>query len=162
RSPASRPVLSEYPRQAPLQNHPPFAVDRVPCVRLVGCRTGAGDSLAQALPPKSDMPQSVEGPRVVSTYVSYRLIARDIDRSLQKVGTQPAVARETKYYLDNISKVKSIDEFVSNTRLFKYAMKAFGLQDMDYAKAFMKKALEGGVKDADSFANKLSDKRYAE
>jgi len=108
------------------------------------------------------MPQSVEGPRVVSTYVSYRLIARDIDRSLQKVGTQPAVARETKYYLDNISKVKSIDEFVSNTRLFKYAMKAFGLQDMDYAKAFMKKALEGGVKDADSFANKLSDKRYAE
>lgn len=99
---------------------------------------------------------------MVNTYMSYRLIARDIDRSLQRVEQQPAVARETKYYLDNIAKVKSVDEFVDNTRLFKYAMKAMGLQDMDYAKAFMKKALEGGIKDDDSFANKLSDKRYAE
>lgn len=99
---------------------------------------------------------------MVNTYMSYRLIARDIDLSLQRVEKQPAVARETKYYLDNITKVKSVDEFVSNTRLFKYAMKAMGLQDMDYAKAFMKKALEGGVRDDDSFANKLSDKRYAE
>lgn len=99
---------------------------------------------------------------MVSTYMSYRLIAKDIDRSLTQVEKQPGVARETKYYLDNITKVKSVDEFVNNTRLFKYAMKAMGLQDMDYAKAFMKKALLGGVKDEDSFANKLSDKRYAE
>jgi hypothetical protein len=41
-------------------------------------------------------------------------------------------------------------------------MKAFGLGDMDYAKAFMKKALKEGVSDPDSFANKLTDKRYAE
>lgn len=99
---------------------------------------------------------------MVSTYMSYRLIAKDIDRSLQQVEKQPGVARETKYYLDNITKVKSVDEFVNNTRLFKYAMKAMGLQDMDYAKAFMKKALEGGIKDDGSFANKLTDKRYAE
>ena len=70
--------------------------------------------------------------------------------------------RETKYYLDNITKVKTIDDFVNNDRLFKYAMKAYGLEDMDYAKAFMVKALKEGVSDPDSFANKLTDKRYAE
>jgi hypothetical protein len=40
-------------------------------------------------------------------------------------------------------------------------MKAHGLGDMTYAKAFMEKVLEEGV-DAISFANSLSDKRYAE
>ena len=70
--------------------------------------------------------------------------------------------RETKYYLENITKVKSIDEFVNNDRLFRYAMKAHGLEDMTYAKAFVIKALKEGVSDPDSFANKLTDKRYAE
>ena len=72
------------------------------------------------------------------------------------------VDRETKYYLENITKVKSIDEFVKNDRLFRYAMKAHGLEDMAYAKAFMVKALKEGIADPDSFANKLTDKRYAE
>ena len=57
------------------------------------------------------------------------------------------VDRETKYYLENISKVKTIDEFVKDDRLFRYAMKAHGLEDMAYAKAFMVKALKEGVAD---------------
>lgn len=99
---------------------------------------------------------------MVSTFTSYQIIARDIDRSLSRVESQPMVARETKYYLENIAKVTSIEEFVSDYRLFSYAMKAHGLGDMTYAKAFMVKVLEGGVSDADSFANKLADKRYRE
>ena len=58
--------------------------------------------------------------------------------------------------------MKSIDEFVKDDRLFRYAMKAHGLEDMAYAKAFMVKALKEGLADPDSFANKLTDKRYAE
>ena len=56
----------------------------------------------------------------------------------------------------------TIEEFVDDYRLFNYAMKAYGLQDMAYAKAFMVKVLEEGVDDPNSFANKLTDKRYAE
>ena len=99
---------------------------------------------------------------MVNTYTSYQLIARDIDKALDRVEKQPVVDRETKYYLENISKVKSIEEFVKNDRLFRYAMKAHGLEDMTYAKAFMIKALKEGISDPDSFANKLTDKRYAE
>ena len=99
---------------------------------------------------------------MVNTYTSYKLITRDIDRSIDQVEKQPLVDRETKYYLDNISKVKSIEEFVKNDRLFRYAMKAHGLEDMTYAKAFMIKALKEGISNPDSFANKLTDKRYAE
>lgn len=99
---------------------------------------------------------------MLSTYVSYQVIMRDLPKALDRVEKQPTVSRETEYYLENITKVKSIDEFVANRRLFSYAMKAFGLEDMTYAKALMVKALKGGVADSDSFANKLNDKRYRE
>jgi len=99
---------------------------------------------------------------VINTYMSYQLITRDLAKSLDRVESQPVVQRETDYYLANITKVKSIEEFVNDDRLFRYAMKAHGLEDMAYAKAFMVKALEGGVADENSFANKLTDKRYAE
>ena len=99
---------------------------------------------------------------LLNTYTSYQFITKDIPKSIDRIEQQPMVDRDTKYYLANITKVKSIDDFVNNDRLFKYAMKAYGLEDMDYAKAFMVKALKEGVSDPDSFANKLTDKRYAE
>ncbi|WP_027060088.1 DUF1217 domain-containing protein [Mesorhizobium loti] len=98
---------------------------------------------------------------MLNTFTSYQLIAKDINKSIDRIEKQPVVDRDTQYYLANITKVKSIDDFVKNDRLFKYAMKAFGLEDMDYAKAFMVKALKEGVTDPNSFANKLTDKRYA-
>ncbi|QPC91112.1 DUF1217 domain-containing protein [Mesorhizobium sp. INR15] len=99
---------------------------------------------------------------MLSTITSFQLITKDIAKSLDRIEQQPTVDRDTKYYLDNITKVKSIDDFVKNDRLFKYAMKAYGLESMDYAKAFMVKALKEGVTDPNSFANKLTDKRYAD
>ena len=97
-----------------------------------------------------------------NTYMSYHLITRDLPRSLDRVEKQPVVQRDTEYYLANIGKVTSAEELVNDYRLFNYAMKAHGLEDMAYAKAFMLKALKEGVEDPDSFANKLIDKRYAE
>jgi hypothetical protein len=98
----------------------------------------------------------------LDTYTSYRLVTKDIEKSLQRVEDQPTVKRDTEYFLANISKVKTIDDFLKNDRLFRYAMKANGLEDMTYAKAFMKKVLKEGIEDSDSFANKLTDKRYYE
>jgi hypothetical protein len=58
--------------------------------------------------------------------------------------------------------VKSVDDFMKDYRLYHYATKAYGLEDMAYAKAFMKKVLESDLSDANSFVNKLVDKRYRE
>lgn len=99
---------------------------------------------------------------MLNTYTSYRLITSDLPKSIERIQAQPVVKRETEYYLKNIGNVKTIEDFVGDDRLFRYAMKAHGLEDMAYAKAFMVKALEGGIDDEDSFANKLADKRYAD
>jgi hypothetical protein len=99
---------------------------------------------------------------VLTTAVSYRILAGDLPRSLERAAEAPPVKRESAYYLANIGNVKSIEDFIGDDRLFAYAMKAFGLEDMTYAKAFMRKALEGGIDNRESFANSLADSRYKE
>jgi hypothetical protein len=97
---------------------------------------------------------------MISTYASYRLAANDIDTSIQRVSEQPVVSREVEYYLENIGSIDTIEELIEDTRLFNFAMKAHGLEDMNYAKAFMRKVMEEGLNEPDSFANSLTDTRY--
>ncbi|WP_456686450.1 DUF1217 domain-containing protein, partial [Bradyrhizobium sp. P5_C11_2] len=99
---------------------------------------------------------------MVTTYFSYNYIAHNLKQSLTRVEQQPDVAREAAYYKANIGKVKSVDDLMKDYRLYHYAMKAYGLEDMAYAKAFMKKVLESDLSDSTSFVNKLVDKRYRE
>jgi hypothetical protein len=87
-----------------------------------------------------------------------------MSKSLQRVSSEPSVENDTKYFEDNIGQVKSVDDFLNNTRLFSYAMKAYGLEDMAYAKAFMKKVLTSDISTSDSlsksFVGKLTDPRF--
>ena len=99
---------------------------------------------------------------MVSTYLSYNSVIRNFRQTMTRVAQQPDVARNAAYYKDNIGKVKTVDDLLKDHRLYQYAMKAYGLEDMTYAKAFMKKVLESDLSDANSFANKLTDKRYRE
>lgn len=97
---------------------------------------------------------------MTSTLTSYTLIARDLTAAMKRKAADPATARETAYYAANIAKVKSVDDLLADRRLYAYAMKAFGLEDMTYAKAFMRKVLSEGAASASSFANRLADDRY--
>jgi len=99
---------------------------------------------------------------VLTAAAAYQSISRDLTRSLDSVAKSPAVARETNYYLENIGKVKSIDDFMANKRLLRYALTAHGLSDVAYAGALIRKVLEGGTDNDDSLANKLVDQRYRE
>ena len=102
------------------------------------------------------------GPHLTTTYTSYKLISSDLQTSLKRVAEQPDVKRETEYYLSRIGDIKTVDAFFADSRLYNYAMKAHGLDDMAYAKAFMRKVLTEGIDADDAFANKLSDNRYKE
>jgi hypothetical protein len=95
-----------------------------------------------------------------STYIDYRVFTRDLTRTLKVTAAQPQVAREAEYYKANIGKVKTVDEFLKNDRLYNYAMRANGLTDMINSKAFMRKVLTSDLDDAKSFARKLVDTRY--
>ncbi|GJD77936.1 DUF1217 domain-containing protein [Methylobacterium gregans] len=97
---------------------------------------------------------------MTSTLTSYTLIARDLTAAMKRKAADPTVARESAYYAANIGKVTSVDDLLADRRLYTYAMKAFGLEDMTYAKAFMRKVLSEGASSPSSFANRLADDRY--
>lgn len=98
---------------------------------------------------------------MITTYASYALISRNLPNSLARIAEKPDVARETEYYLANVGKIKSVDEFMADDRIYNYALKAHGLEDMAYAKAFIRKVLTEGVASPDAFARKLTDNRYS-
>ena len=104
----------------------------------------------------------VDRQNVITTFTSYRLISQNIGQSLQRVAEQPDVARDTEYYLSKIGTIKSVDDFMADSRIYNYALKAHGLEDMAYAKAFIRKVLTEGATNEESFANKLTDNRYVE
>ena len=63
---------------------------------------------------------------MTSALTALRLYHAAPDRALASAGREPLVKRETDYFLSHISKVKSAKDFVSDQRLFAYAMKAYG------------------------------------
>lgn len=97
---------------------------------------------------------------MLETLSAFRAVSTRMDASLSRISERPDVAREKAYYLSEIEKITSIDDFMANDRVFRFAMEAFGLGDMSYAKGFMRKMLEEGLDSSSSLANKLSDSRY--
>lgn len=97
---------------------------------------------------------------MTSTVASLQNATRHLDRNIRTIGLRADVKRESDYFLANIRSVSSADEFLKNDRLYRFAMTAFGLQDMIYAKAFMRKVLTEGIDAPESFALQLADNRF--
>lgn len=95
-----------------------------------------------------------------TTLVSLNLITRDMSASIERLESRADIQREIDYYNETIGTIKTPEQLVGDTRLFNFAMKAHGLEDMAYAKAFMLKVLKEGRDADDAFANTLTDSRY--
>jgi hypothetical protein len=102
------------------------------------------------------------GGRMTSTIQAYRAMTQNYARVLETTQSSSMVKRETAYYREKIGSISSIDEFLSDAKVYRYAMQAFGLDDFTYAKGFVRRALEGGIDDDKSLANRLTDPRFKE
>ena len=70
------------------------------------------------------------------------------------------LTRDTDYFRERIGEVGSAEDLVSDRRLLRVALGAFGLEaDID-SRFFVRKVLEEGTLADDALANRLSDKRY--
>nr|WP_319515366.1 DUF1217 domain-containing protein [uncultured Cohaesibacter sp.] len=99
---------------------------------------------------------------MTDTYMRVSMLNRDYEKTIETLSKDGQVSRETENYLEKIRDIKTIDDFLDDYEVFSYAMTAFGLDDMIYAKAYMRKVLEEGVSDSESFANQLTDLRFQE
>lgn len=98
----------------------------------------------------------------MSVALTYNLLVRNIERSLAITAAQGPVKLESKYFLEQLAKITSIDDFLADTRVFTFAMTAFGLEDFAFAKGYMRKILEEGVSEPTSLANRTTDPKIQE
>lgn len=97
---------------------------------------------------------------MLSSLETYRFYTRDVAATRARISEDTVVARETEYYKKNISTVSTVEEFLDDDRLYNHTMKAFGLEEMTYAKGLIRQVLESDLGDSDSYANRLEDVRY--
>lgn len=93
-------------------------------------------------------------------FAGWSFLTRTMDSQKDAYAKSPGIAREVKYFEENIGKVKTAEDLVSDRTLLKVALGAFGLSDDIDNKYFIRKVLEDGTLTDDALANKLSDKRY--
>ncbi|RBI71118.1 flagellar protein [Roseovarius sp. TE539] len=78
----------------------------------------------------------------------------------QAFDADPALSRDTDHFEREIGKVQTAEALVSDRRLLRVALGAFGLQDDIDSRFFIRKVLEGGTASPDTLANRLTDDRY--
>jgi len=93
----------------------------------------------------------------VTTISSFLQISKNLSKAQAIEAKKPEIASATKYFQDNIGKIKTADDLIANPRLFRYAMTAFGLGDKIDAKGLMKKVLQQGVTKNNALANTLNN-----
>lgn len=92
----------------------------------------------------------------------WQYLQRTYDDQLKLFSKSPQLDRDLEYFKNNISKVSTADDLVSDRRLLTVALGAFGLQEDINNKFFVQKILEEGTTARDSLANRFTDNRYKE
>ena len=64
----------------------------------------------------------------MSVAVSYQLLTRDIDRTLETTANRASVKLESEYYLAHIADVASLDDFLADARNCRWP---YGLHQRD-------------------------------
>lgn len=90
----------------------------------------------------------------------WALLSRTIERQTDLFNKSPQIVRDTEYFEQNIGKITTAEDLVSDRRLLRVALGAFGLQEDINSRAFIRKILEEGTIRDDALANRLADERY--
>lgn len=95
-------------------------------------------------------------------YSGWAFLNRTLEAQKDAFNKSPEISRNIEYFEQNIAKVHTVDDLMSDRKLLKVSLEAFGLGDDINNRFFIQKVLEDGGDSEDALANKLSDKRYLE
>lgn len=98
----------------------------------------------------------------ISGFAGWAFLERTRDAQQEAFNQSGQIQRGTEAFRERISSVLSAEDLVNDRQLLSVALGAFGLDEDIGNKFFIQKVLEEGTVNDESFANKLSDKRYFE
>ncbi|MEJ1998094.1 MAG: DUF1217 domain-containing protein [Maritimibacter sp.] len=90
----------------------------------------------------------------------WNFLQRTRESQQETFNNSPDIKNDIEYFKEHIGEVQTAEDLVSDYRLLKVSLGAFGLGDDLGSKAYIQKVLEEGSLDPQSFANRMADKRY--
>ena len=93
-------------------------------------------------------------------YAGWRFLQQTLPAQVGRFAASPVEARDMAYFRDRIASVTTAEALVSDYRLLRVALTAYGLQQDLPNRAFIRTLLEQGTTDEGALANRLADKRY--
>lgn len=90
----------------------------------------------------------------------WAFLKRTLGTQQAAFAASPAIKRDETYFREKISSINTAEELVSDRRLLRVALGAFGLDADINNKFFIRKVLDDGTLSADALANRLADKQY--
>ncbi|MDT8857994.1 DUF1217 domain-containing protein [Paracoccaceae bacterium Fryx2] len=94
-------------------------------------------------------------------YAGWGFLKRTMAKQQAAFAAAPALKRDEDYFRAKIGSIKTAEDLVSDRRLLKVALGAFGLDADINNRYFIKKVLADGTLDTKDLANRLADKQYA-
>lgn len=102
-------------------------------------------------------------PMVIGTgLTAWSLLKQTMDTQTAAFEASPELVSDTEYFAANIGNVETAEDLVSDYRLLKVALSAYGLEEDLHNNFFVQQILEQGTEADDALANKLADTRYVE
>lgn len=95
-----------------------------------------------------------------SGLVGWNFLKSSQSQQIEIFERSPNIQRDVNYFLSNIGDVETLDDFMSDRRLQKVALGAFGLGDEISKGAFVRKVLEEGTTERTAFAVRLNNPDY--
>lgn len=95
-----------------------------------------------------------------SGYAGWKFLSRTMEKQQATFVASAEIQRNEAYFREKIGSISTAEDLVADRRLLSVALGAFGLDDDINNKYFIRRVLEEGTLDDESFANKLSDKSY--
>lgn len=95
-------------------------------------------------------------------YTGWTFLKRTLATQQTALAAAPEQRRDTAYFRENIGKIETAEQLVSDRRLLKVALGAYGLDGDLNNRFFIRKVLEEGTLKEGALALKLADPRYRE
>lgn len=96
---------------------------------------------------------------VYSSFLRYQTIVKDLPKTLERKAAEPVVARDIARFMEGAAGVRTVDDLFADDRTYDFAVKAYGMDELAYARALMRRIISEGA-GPDSYAGKMSDSRY--
>ncbi len=95
-----------------------------------------------------------------SGFMGWNFLKRTMEVQTEAFRKAPDLKRDEEYFRAKIGGVKTAEDLVSDRRLLKVALGAYGLDADINNRFFLRKVLEDGTLDPAALSNRLADKQY--